>query len=93
MAAIRLGSSCCIKCNAEIDLSIDNFTFYQAEQGSHYLYCEKCDSPYQPMPDPYAEMDKEREKSELARLRNPWRIFSIFAVGGLIGFVCANIMN
>ncbi|MEZ9819879.1 hypothetical protein AB4238_04505 [Shewanella sp. 10N.286.45.A1] len=89
MPVIRLGSSCCIKCGDEIGLSIDNFTFYQAEQGSHYLYCEKCDSPYQPLPNPYDELDKERDKAELARLSNPWRTVGILGFGIFIGIVAA----
>ncbi|OBT04685.1 hypothetical protein A9267_17195 [Shewanella sp. UCD-FRSSP16_17] len=92
MAAIRLVSSCCIKCNAGIDISIDNFTFYQAERGNHYLYCEKCDSPYTPLPNPYEEMDRERDKAELARLSNPWRTLGILTFGGLAGYFLVHIM-
>ncbi len=39
----------CIQCGAKIDLKTDNFTFYQAEKGEHFLYCEKCNSPYEPL--------------------------------------------
>ena len=39
----------CIQCGAQIDVKIDNFTFYQAEKGKHFLYCEKCNSPYEPL--------------------------------------------
>lgn len=39
----------CIQCGNKIDIKIDNFTFYQAEKGNHYLYCEKCKSPYKPI--------------------------------------------
>lgn len=49
MPKISLLDRECIQCKSEIDLSIDNFTLFQAEKGRHYLYCDNCMSPYEPI--------------------------------------------
>ena len=49
MPKISLFDRECIQCKSEIDLSIDNFTLFQAEKGQHYLYCNNCMSPYEPI--------------------------------------------
>lgn len=35
----------CIKCSAKIDIKSDVFSLYNVKE-EQYLYCEKCDSPY-----------------------------------------------
>jgi hypothetical protein len=82
---IVLGTDLCIQCDDVVDLATDNFTFYQAEKGNHYLYCERCKSPYEPLPNPYEQIDIERDRSLLAKLKNPLRSVGMFGFGIGIG--------
>ncbi len=80
MPKISLFDSECIQCKSEIDLSIDNFTLFQAEKGQHYLYCNNCMSPYEPV---QSSIEPTTVKSNITGLS----LFLVFLVGLAIGWL------
>jgi len=80
MPKISLFDRECIQCKSEIDLSIDNFTLFQAEKGQHYLYCNNCMSPYEPI---QSDSDPKRTKNNATGLS----FFIVFLIGLVVGWL------